>query len=420
MLPVLLLDIADVTARVAIYEGYNDNVVETRPAPDLPSERRGSPFTGLDLQLGVANEGELNAWSLGLGARGQRYTPFSDTLVGGNDYALSLGWNAGWQTSQNSRLSAGQSAMLADQNTARLADMPILGLDPSQGRQTFVFATSDIGWAQELYEHTRLRMSIGGALRYMLHETAPNSPGRGIDYGGPRAQGEWSHDLGPVDTGGIRLNLGMWYMPRSLLDLEGRRGPSETWQATPAVVWGHALSDAWSSEIVGGVSFATTENEVFYATSVAPAISAQLSYSEDEQFALLSYGLGINTDSIALGPGLSHMLGAQYGGPLGRTRMGRRWVAGASTRMARATIPVSSTSSFVAMTAGVGGIIRYAIGDWLGIVAGYEGQYLGMGQSAQSGASTVFYRNVVYVGLSGSVSTMAGGLPLDVPRAPPR
>lgn len=420
MLPILLFDLVDMTARAAVYEGYNDNVVETRPAPDAPSDRRGSPFTGLDLNLAIGNDGPLNGWSMRIGARGQRYTPLSDKLVGGDDYALSFGWNAGWQTSQVSRLSIGQSAMLADQNTARLADMPMLGLDPLQGRQTFVFATSDVGWTHELAAHTRFRANIGGAMRYMLLETAPDAPGRGIDYGGPRAQGEWSRNLGPVDTGSIRVNLGMWYQPRALLDLEGRRGPSQTWQATPTVAWEHALSEAWRSEIVGGASFVTVENEVYYASSVAPAASAQLSYSEDEHFALLSYGLGINTDSISLGPGLSHMMGAQYGGPLGRTRLGRRWIAGASTRMSRATIPVSSTSSFVAMTAGVGGIIRYAIGDWLGVIAGYEGQYLTMGQSGQADVSTIFYRNAIYVGLAGSVSTTEGALPLDVPRAPPR
>lgn len=421
MLPFLLLDVTDVTARAAVYEGFNDNVVETRPSPDLPSERRGSPFTGADLSVVITNLGMNSTWSLRLGARGQHYTPLSDSLVGGDDGSLSLGWGAGWQTSPVSHLSVGQAVMLTDQNTARLADLPMLAIDPSMERQAFVFTTSDISFRRELSNHSRLRIAAGGALRYMLTDTAPGAAGRGIDYGGPRAEGELARDLGPTDTGALRINLGMWYMPRALLDLTGRRGPSETWQITPAAVWGHELSEAWRSEIAGGASFIVTNNDVVSSSSVAPALSMQLAYTEDERYALVSYALGINTANISLGPGLSHSLGAQYGGPLGRTRIGRRFVAGGSARMSRATIPTSTTSSFVAMTAAAGGLARYALGDWLGVVVGYEGQFLSLGQSSSEPAvSTAFYRNVVYVGISGSVSTMEGALPLDVPRPPPR
>lgn len=421
MLPILFLDVTDVTARAAVYEGFNDNVVETRPAPDLPSERRGSAFTGADFSVAITNLGMTSTWFLRLGARGQHYTPLSDKIVGGDDGTLALGWGGGWQLTPVSHLGVGQSVMLTDQNTARFADMPMVALDPSTGRQAFVFATNDISYRRDLSNQSRLRVTAGGALRYMLHDTAPDSRGRGIDYGGPRAESEWSRDIGPTDTGALRVHFGMWYMPRALLDLTGGRGPSETWQVTPAAVWGHELSEAWRSEIMGGASFIATKNEVFSSSSVVPALSGQLSYSEDEVFALLSYALGVNTDSMSLGPGLSHSLGAQYGGPFGRSRVARRFVAGGSARMSRATIPISSTSSFVAMTAAAGGLFRYALGDWLGIVVGYEGQYLSLGQSSdEPSASTTFYRNVVYIGVSGSASTMDGALPLDVPRPPPR
>lgn len=421
LLPFFLPLDLDVTARAAIYEGYNDNVIETRPEVSVGSERRGAPFTGVDVSVGASNADIDNSWSVSLGGRAQHYTPLSGQLVGGNDGVASAGWTAGFQIGQVTHVSAGQSVTLSDQNTARLADMPLLTLDPSVGRQTFVFASNNFTWRRDLSSQERLRVNVSGGFRYMLDDTTPDAPRRGVDYAGPRIDSEWARDLTSRDTGAIRLSLGMWHMPRALLDLSGRRGKSQTWQVLPAVVWRRALSEAWTSEVVGGLSFGSTTNEVETTTSVAPALRGQLDFLEDDRFAVLSYGLGINTDNISFGPGLSHSLGGQYGGALGRTTAGRKFMAAGAARLARASIPTSDQTSFVALTAAAGGILGYALSDWLGVVLGYEGQYLNMRQAGvEQSAMTEFYRNVIYVGLSGNVSTLPSAPPVDIRSRPPR
>lgn len=418
MLPFLLFDL---TAAASVYEGYNDNVVEMRPAPGMPSERRGSPFTGGELNLVLSDSGFWSSWHLRAVARGNYYTPLSDRVVGGNDGALVLGGAASWVLDPVSSLSTGHSVTYAEQNTARMADMPLLMLDPSMGRQTFVFVGNDIAYRRELASNSRLRVSLGSGVRYVVSDTAFESPGRGLDYAGPRVETEWGKDLSSADTGSIRVVAGMWHMPRALLDLSGRRGPSETWQVTPLAVWTHEHSEALTSELAGGISFSTTTNEVTTRTRLAPSATAQLNWLQDERFALLAYGLGINTDNIALGPGLSHSVRGQYGGALGRTHAARRLVGGLTARASRATIPTTSSTEFVAVTAGAGGILRYALGGYVGVLIGYEGQYLNMRQDGiEDGPSTFFYRNVVYLGVSGTVSTSEGFVPLDVPRPPSR
>lgn len=420
MFPFPLLDL-DVTARAAVYEGYNDNVVETRPAPEMPSERRGSPFTGLDVGIETTDVGRSHSWSVRLGARGQHYTPLGDRLVGGDDGALMLGWNANLQPTQRTTLSFGQFAMLAGQNTARLADMPLLTLDPSLGRQTFVIVNNDVSWQRELTSAQRLRVTLSGLVRYMVHDSAPEGAGEGVDYAGPQIESEWVNDFGSADTGALRINLGAWYTPRALLDLSGRRGPSQTWQATPSAVWVHHLGESWRSELRGGVSFVTTTSETFSTSTVMPALATQITYAEDQQFLQFNYALGIDTVNIALGPGLGHSLSAIFGGPLSKTRAGRRFVAGVTTSLSHGSIPSSETTSFVVKTAGAGALLRYAVGHWLGILTGYEGQYMTMGQTGGPPVPSVsFYRNVVYIGVSGSVSSTPGALPIDVPRPPPR
>jgi len=418
MLPFLLFDL---TASTSVYEGYNDNVVETRPAPGMPSERRGAPFTGGELSLVLSNSGLESSWHVRLGGRGNYYTPPSGQLVGGNDGAVVLSGAGSWVLDPVSAFSTAHSVTYAEQNTARMADMPLLTLDPSIGRQTFVFIGNDVAYRREMSSHSRLRVALGSGIRYLLSDTAFESPGRGWDYAGPRGEAEWAEDLSSADTGAIRVLVGMWNMPRALLDLSGRRGRSETWQVTPLAVWNHAHSESLTTEVTGGISFSTTKNEVTTRSRLAPSFSAQLNWLQDERFAQLAYGLGINTDNIALGPGLAHSVRGQYGGALGRTHAARRLVGGLTARVSRSYIPTTRNTEFVAVTAGAGGILRYALGGYIGLLIGYEGQYLNMRQDGfDDGPSTTFYRNVVYVGLSGTVSTSEGFVPLDIPRPPAR
>lgn len=419
MLPILL---GDLSAGVSLYEGYNDNVIETRPAPDMPSQRRGSPFTGAEVYLGLSESDDRNSWYSRLAARGNYYTPFSDELVGGNDGAVLFALGGSWGLGSFSSISTGHAVTLAEQNTARLADIPLLMLDPSAGRQTFVFVSNDVSFRHELSADTRFRVTVGSGARYILRDSALQAAGRGWDYAGPRVETEWAKDLSSADTGAIRVIAGMWHMPRALLDLSGRRGPSKTWQMTPLAVWTHEHSESLTSELSGGVSFALTKNEVTTRFTVAPSFSGQLMWIQDERFAQLQYGLGINTDNITLGPGLSSSVRGQYGGALGRTHAARRFVGALTTRLSRAVIPATDDSDFVAVTVGAGGLLRYALGGVVGVVVGYEGQYLNMRRDSlrEDGPSTTFYRNVVYVGVSTAVSTDDGFLPLDIPRAPRR
>lgn len=419
MLPILL---GELTAGVSVYEGYNDNVIETRPAPGMPTERRGSPFTGAEVNLGLSDSDERNSWFSRLSARGNYYTPLGDQFVGGNDGAVLFAIGGGWGIGSFSSMSTGHAVTLAEQNTARLADIPLLMLDPSAGRQTFVFVSNDVTFRQELRPDTRFRITLGSGARYILRDSALESAGRGWDYAGPRVETEWAKDLSSADTGAVRVIAGMWHMPRALLDLSGRRGPSKTWQMTPLAVWMHAHSESLTSEVTGGASFAVTDNEVTTRFTVAPSFSGQLIWIQDERFAQLQYGLGINTDNISLGPGLSHSVRGQYGGALGRSHAARRFVGALTTRLSRANIPTTDDSEFVAVTAGAGGLLRYALGGVVGLVVGYEGQYLNMRRDSlrDDGPSTTFYRNVVYVGVSTVVSTEDGFMPLDIPRAPRR
>jgi hypothetical protein len=418
MLPLALFDITDVTARAAVYEGYDDNVIELRPSPTVEGERRGAPFTGVDVSATRSDLGARSEQSLSLGARGQHYTPLDGRDVGGDDGAFSLGWRGGFTAGPVTKLTLSQSFLLADQNTARLADLPLSYLEPSIGRQTFLFSLTDASYLRELAPRDRVRVTLGNEARDMLSDTSPVTPGPGIDYLAPRVENAWTHDLGPNDAGTAIVTLRWSDTPRSLLDASGRVGPTESWQVAPALMWTHALSESWRSELTGGASFATTRSDVYDAAFVTPTVAEQLIFTKGQQFASIAGSFGFSTTSPAFGPGVTESLGVQWGGPLGRIGVGRDVVVALTANASRSAIPVSSTSSFVLTAAGGGAAVRYALSRWLGLLGGYDARWLALSQTNSSAPGTEFHRSLVFVGLSGSFSSAPGELPLDVPRPP--
>lgn len=420
MLPLPLLDTTDVTARAAAYEGYNDNVVELPEAPGAKAERRGSPFTGLELELTRATIGRTSAQSLSIGARGQHYTPFDGRGVGGDDGALSLRWSGGWDAGWVDHVSAGQSFLLADQNATRLSDLPLTYVDASIGRRTFVLSSTSLGYQRELGERDRVTTTLINDALDVLHDNTPLAAAPGIGLVAPRLENAYTRDLGPNDAGTIRVMLGYSTTPNALLDTSGRVGAMQSWQVSPALVWSHALSESWRSEVTGGVSLASTQSAVYSSSFVAPAAGWRLSYAQERRYVFLSYGLGLTTMSPSLGLGMSHSLGAQWGGPLGNTGVGRDTLLALTASASRTSTPVGPDTSLVLLSGGVGAALRYALSPWLGLLGGYEARYVALGQTGPSAPGTDFYRNLFYVGLSGSFSSNPDEMAIDAPRPPPR
>lgn len=418
MLP--LLDITDVTARAAVYEGYNDNVVELPPAPGAKAERRGSPFTGLELELTRAVTGKRSAGSLSLGVRGQHYTPLDGRSVGGDDGALSLRFSGGWDAGRQDHLIGAQSFLLAGQNATRLSDLPLTYTDASIGRRTFLLSTTSFGYHRELGERDQVTSTLVNDVMDVVDDGTPLGASHGIGLVAPRIENAYRRELGPNDAGTIRVTLGYSNTPNALLDASGRVGATQSWQTSPVLAWSHALSETWRSELTFGVSLASAKSATFSSTFVAPTASGQLSYASERQFAYLSYGLGLSAMSPSLGLGTSHSVGAQWGGPLGSTGAGRKTLLALTASASRTSTPVGADTSLVLLSGGVGVAIRYALSTWLGLLAGYEARYVGLTQTSSEAPGTMLHRNLVYVGLSGSFSSNPGELAIDTPHPPPR
>lgn len=418
MLPFALFDITDVTARAAVYEGYDDNVVELRPNPAVPGERRGAPFTGVEVSATRTDTGVSSEQSLSVGARGGHYTPLDGRDVGGDDGALSFAWRGGWTAGPVTKLTLSQSFLLADQNAVRLSELPLSYLDPSLGRRQFLFSLTDASYLRELGARDRVRVTVGNEGRYVFSDTSPVTPGPGIDYVAPRIENGLTHDLGPTDTGTAMVTLRWSDTPRALLDLSGRVGPTQSWQVAPALIWGHALSESWRSELTGGAAYATTHSETYDAAFVTPTVGERLIFAKGQQFASLSAGVGFSTTSPSFGPGMSESLSAQWGGPLGQTGFGRDTVVALTASGARSSIPVSASSSFVLTAAGGSVAARYALSRVLGLLVGYDFRWLALTQTNTQAPGTEFHRSLAFVGVSGSFSSSPTELPLDVPRPP--
>jgi hypothetical protein len=418
ILPLPPLDTADITARAAIYQGYNDNVVEIRPDPTQPGDRRGALFTGGEVGVSHVTLGPRSERTLSLTLRGSKYEVPASRSVGGDDGAATLGARDVWSVAPNHTLSLSQTLLFGDQNATRLNDQPLANLDPSLGRRLFLYATTDAGWSHDIDARDRQRLQLGLELRDIFHDTAPAAAPPGVDYVMPRADYAFSRELGPVDRGELRTALRWYSTPNALLSFDGTRGPRQTWQAAPGLAWIHEMGDGWQTTLGSGVSFATRPSSEEGGLLISPTAQAEALYASERFYAMFGYSFGYSTVSPTLGPGITHGLGAQVSGPFSATGFGRRISIAWSLAAGRSSVPITADASYVITTGATDLIARWAMSPWIGLLAGYEGRWVRYSPGGTPAFET--WRNIGFVGLGGTFSSNPAEPALEAPRPPPR
>jgi hypothetical protein len=418
MLVPLWLDATDLTARATLVEGYNDNVVQVQPAPGAPVERRGSPFTGAELMLRRADRGATSERTLTLDLRGEHYTPLG-APVGGDDGSASLGWRSTTQAGKSTQLSFGQTFMLADQNSTRLSDSPLLGLDPAIGRRLFLLSATDASLMEELDDRHHVRTTLGVDAMDVLHDESVLAS-TGIDYVSPRVEEGYGMVLGPHDGLETVAMLRYFYVPHALVDIStGERAPRSSWQAQPIAIWSHQISPSWSSTVMGGAS-ASTSPTADGRVLVSPTAGLMTIYAQQDALFLASYSFGYTTVSPLLGPGYSHSAGAQYVGTLVRDGQRQQLALQLDASGGLSTVPISEGAAFALTTGAVGVSLRCALSSWLGLLFGYEGRYARIAQTGAVTATTTVIRDIVFAGLSGTFATNPDEGLLEQPKTRPR
>ena len=410
MLPLPLLQ-SDVTLRTSAYEGYNDNVVEVATATG--SERRGSPFTGVELQLKVERPGRASMHSVLLTLRGQHYTPLGGS-VGGDDGGAFGSWVSKWSVSPRETFAVVTGGGVGTQNGSRQTEN-VSAADPTSSQRTLASGGASFVYRRELSVDAHLIGGAGVEARETLADASATPATRGLDLVTPSASLGVGRALSlddRVETGvDVRLN----YLPRLALDPTTGSSSSWTWQTKLTGSWGHTFDATWGASLGGGAQLSSVPGDPSGGTTVTPVVLAEGTYSHGDLYGFARYALGWAVLSPTLGPGMSHSINLQLGGPIPRTL--RRLVFVASAGASQSSIPAGDTDLRV-RGAGVGFLVRWSLNPWLGVLAGTDARWVYYQQLATS--ETSFRRDQVFVGLSGSFSTNPGELGLEVPRAPMR
>jgi hypothetical protein len=417
MLPLPALQVGDVTAHAAVFEGYNDDVIEIPATATTRGERRGSPFTGLDLTLRGGLTGPRSSSSLLLGARQLHYTP-RDQPVGADSRSALAVWTGSWVTGPMSNWSMGQSLQWADQDAVRLSESPLAALDAALGRKVFIVSTTTAQWTRELDARQRIIVAGGFGLRDVTRDESPISPYVGVDYIEPDLTPAYAYEFSARDVAEARLSLKYFYLPRALLDLAGRRGRRSTAQVTPNALWMHLIDEQWQAIALAGVSFSSTATDEGHDFLVTPTLGGQLRYMRDRLTADLGYALNFMPLTPSFAPGLANVLTAELAGQPWRAGPAKDFVILARFTGGLSYIPAGEDTTVIALDGGLGLSALYALTSWAGVFVGYEGRMSRASETGSEAPPTQFARNMGFVGLSFTLSTKQGELGMELPTRP--
>jgi hypothetical protein len=391
---------------LALVEGYNSNVVQTGLNPTTPHP---SLFTGIDagVELLTATS-PTDLQVIRLVVRGQHYTPLDGydqlddgTVIGSFARTITAG--------PRTFLTAAAFGTLTSSNSALISDGPVLVPDPSSLRRVYTVDMARLGFAHELGPRWRLIGGVDATVQATITDEqvfqTPNGTPiyhSGLDDFVPGVDATVAHDIDPYNIGLLMLRYELTDVP-FVVD----------YTATPPTLegstlnnlflanlgWNHAFSEYLRALVWGGVIFTTAPPlDPNQSVVVSPTADLFVTYLRPYWGVLAeaSYSYGSVDPRLGFGPGEAASFTVQ-----GVPYPHRSWshlalLANGTADHAEYVQGVDAVAKLTFLGASIEA--RYALNDWLGLIAGYGIHY---STFDGAGAYPPLFRNVAFVGVSG-------------------
>jgi hypothetical protein len=427
VLPVLA-DLHEYIERVAVVEGYNTNTYQSQDNPSLPVLRRHpSPFTGLEGDVEARDApNSTDLYTLRIGGRVMHYEPLVHEDQS-DDAAAYGAVSARWALAERTILNLSADGEVATLNGAHLADMTILGFDPTLFRRTYWLDTEEVSITHQASKTWRMRQSLGVITAGTLYQPPTQLPSgqltqhRGLDYVTPYLETDLDHDFSERFAFDSML-LYQYSYNVYVLDLTQNPprniGPDKTafLTALPGFSWRFAHD--WTEVLhVGGVLASAPPRDLDQRPIISPAANDELYYTATfwTFIAGVSYTYGTVNPRLGAGPSVSGSM-LLMGTP---SRVGN-WKNFDIMVNAQASYSSLVTGANLATNLGLYAAdaeIRYALSPWLGLLGGYQARYATYSAPGQQYLPP-FAQSIVFVGLSGYWSTDRNIPPLTTVVAP--
>jgi hypothetical protein len=424
---------ADVVARAAVVQGYDSNTYQTQESPGAPLvTRHPAPFTGVDASAELRFPGrDLDLTTVRVGGRADHYEPIGGSAAPG-DAPSGDGAVQGLLTSHlaldaRTALALREAASLTSFNAVRATDGTVFAFDPTLLQSTYWTEDVEAAIVHELAPTWRLTTALGAvASGTVASQTAASRTAaasqteaaltgaavdhHGFDYVLPYAQADLAHDLTPRSRGDLSV-LYQYAYQAFVLDLTRdpatNIGPDKTSFVTALAGYTYDVGPGLTTALHAGVVVASAPpRTVDQRVVVSPSGAGGIAYHADafDLVGAASFTWGTVTPRLGAGPTANASVVA-----VGVPSQVGAWQNFALVGTAQLSYSLLSTGADASSKLGIyaGGLeVRYALDRWLGVTAGYHVRYATF-DAPPPGDTTPspFFQQVVYVGLSGYLST---------------
>lgn len=428
MLPVLpAFATTDTAANVAIVQGFNDNVSQARDA-DGNVDRHPATFTGLDGRgTLVLRRRDDESHTFSLRARTQIYVPLERGAESPPNGTVLFLHNTSMGVGKFGSLSITTNASVTAITSARASDGTLLlTLDPTAQSTSVASASLLAGYTHTLSPRWSITERAGLAVTDTLSAPPIQAANgvvldrRGLDGILPSSLTSLNRELGKLDTGSITLAYNYTYSPYSLdiaTSPPAIGGPQGIHQVVPGLRLVHTFSDRLTSTTTVGMSITTPSRfEPDRSLNYFPVGSQQVALVGPRWtirgLANLAYS-AVNA-RLGLGPAVG-FLGTIAGAPLSGGSFRRMYLVG-TVQAQHQSVPAASGGTTALEVVGAGVEVRYGLNRWLGLYTGYDARL----SSNFDPAAANFFRQIVFIGLSGYFSTDGSIPPIESVQSPYR
>jgi hypothetical protein len=430
----------DIVVRAAAVEGYNTNTYQAQDDPNVPVIRRHpSPFTGVDANLELRFPGrDTDTTTINLDARANHYEPLTPQVQSDDGSfigALSSRVTLGPRTT----MSVTDGGTVTSFNAAHVTDGTIFAFDPATLRSTYWLNDVTVSIAHQLSPNWRFSQSLGATISGTLQSSPSALPGvqlsqptpsgssptvavehRGLDYVTPYIETDLNHDLSTRSAADLML-LYQYALQLFVEDFTQNPprniGPAKQAFLTLLGGWTRHETQELSTVLrAGAVLGSAPPRDIDQRPIIAPSAMGEVYYTRPffDLVAAAGYTWGTVNPRLGSGPSASASLLA-----IGIPHHVGQWANLAL--VGRAQFSYSSLITGVGQSTGLGlyaaGVeLRYGIGRWLGLLAGYDFRYATFDTPGQ--ATPMFLQNVLFIGLSGYFANDRTLLPLTTFTAP--
>ncbi len=426
MLPVPLFNAnVDGAANVAVVEGINDNVTQTRDAQGNV-DRHPATFTGLDgLATLRLTARDADTQSIQIRARTQVYVGLDSVPTPAPNASLSLSYGATFTTSPRGALAVSATASATSIASARTGDGNfLLTLDPTASATSVASYGLFLTYSYALAPRWTFSQYAGGTVTNTL-SAPPLQAANGVvlERGGidgvlPSATTSLGHELGKRDTGTVSVNYRYVYSPYALsigTNPPQLAGPQSIHQVGPSVGLTHAFSETVTTTTAVGFSMTTPQAiDPDQRIVVFPTGSEQLTVTGSRWTVRSLASLSYSSVSARLGAGPTvAFTGSISGAPIQGRAYRALHVVG-SVQATHSSVPAAGGGSASIEALGAGVEARYGLTRWLGIYSGYDLR----GTSSFVPGDPATIRQIFFLGLSGYFTTDGNLPPIETTPTP--